>query len=61
MFDKLSIERKGTQWELHVENGARKRTQMMSNSECAIWLEKATEVVEDMARIDHRSLEEDFR
>lgn len=50
MFDEFSVKRRGDNlWEVHIVNGDFTRDTLMNNSECAVYLDKATELVEDLA------------
>ena len=60
MFNKFSVSRVGNQWEVHIENTDKVKHTMMSNAECAVYLDKATELVEDLARADDKAIRIDM-
>lgn len=50
MFDEFAIKRRGQAlWEVHIKNGDSTKDTIINHSECALYLDKATELVEDLA------------
>ena len=50
MFSEFAVKRRGDDlWEVHIVNDNFTRDTIVSTSECAVYLDKATELVEDLA------------
>lgn len=61
MFDVFSIKRTGQNlWEVHIENGSKTKTTTVSTNEAVIYLDKATEVMEDLDNKNYKSIQKDF-
>lgn len=60
MFDVFSVKRVGNMWELHVENGNKTKTTTISTTECAVYLDKATELVEELANKQYKAMKKDM-
>lgn len=56
MFDVFSVKRVGGGWEVHIENGNKVKTSTMSNTECAVYMDKAAELMEDLANKDYKAV-----
>lgn len=60
MFDVFSVKRVGGGWEVHIENGTKVKTATMSNTECSVYIDKAAELIEDLANKDYRAVGRDM-
>lgn len=60
MFEVFSVKRVGGGWEVHIENGTKVKTATMSNTECAVYMDKAAELMEDLANKDYRAVGRDM-
>lgn len=56
MFDVFSVKRSGNMWELHVENRNNTKTTTISVSECAVYLDKAAELMEEAANKSYKEV-----
>ena len=60
MFEEFAIKRQGEMWQVRIANQNRVKNTLMSNSECAIYLDKALELVEELASETTRLVRKDM-
>ena len=47
-------------WEVHIENDNKVKTTTVSTTECAVYIDKAAELMEDLANKIYRAIEKDL-
>ena len=61
MFNEFSIKRLGlNMWEIKVVGDKDERVINTTHAECAVYLDKATELVEDLARKSYNAVKKDL-